>query len=634
MTRDNSPDQHPARLHDCNIAKVIAKPSFALLSSSELEISTLVTDQVKETKLDKPFIMSVATIDAPLTTTKPSDGYFDLGSYSRKISTKNPEAQLWFDRGFIWAYGFNIKEASICFEKVTELDPDCAMGWWGVGYTKGPYYNKAWRLFDPSELKEALAITYDTSRKALELADNATPVEQALIKALVARYPQKTPTDDYQPWNLAYVDAMEKAYSSFGDDIDVAVMYAESLMLLTPWALWDIHTGKPGRGARPYEAKEALDHAFTLPGAWEHPGLLHFYIHLMEMSRTPEIAVPAADRLRNLVPDSGHLSHMPSHLDVLIGDYRAAIAANAAAARADDMYTNKMGGKDMYTFYRAHNSHSLIYAALLCGKSNVALEHCNLMESFLPEDLLSIKSPAMADWLESFLGVRAHVLVRFGRWDDILALKIPEDQDLCCVTTATLHYAKGVAHSAIGNIAEAENEQKLFLAAQKRVPESRFDFPNKCVDILKVGEAMLAGEIEYRKGNIDLAFEHLRKSIELDDNLVYSEPWGWMQPTRHAYAALSLEQGLVEQAAQAYAEDLGFVAAIPRGHQHPNNVWALHGYRECLKLLGREAEANQLELPLQLAIQLADVPITSSCYCRRTSEQSKGAEQTKCGGSC
>ncbi|KAG9556487.1 TPR domain protein, partial [Aureobasidium melanogenum] len=576
--------------------------------------------------------MPAVSINAPAHA-KPTDGYFNLGTYSRKISTKNPEAQLWFDRGLIWAYGFNIKEASICFEKVTRLDPECAMGYWGIAYTKGPYYNKAWRLFDPRELKEALVITHETSRKALELSHNATPVEKALIKALVARYPQKTPTDDYQPWNVAYVNAMEEVYRSYKDDLDVACLYAESLMVLTPWALWNIHTGEPARGARPYEAKEALDHAFTLPGAWEHPALLHFYIHLMEMSKTPECAVQAADSLRGLVPDSGHLEHMPSHLYVLIGDYRAGIAANASAVRADDAYVAKMEGNEMYTFYRAHNSHSLIYAALLSGKSEVALQNCTLMENYLPEELLAIESPNMADWLESFLGVRAHLLVRFGRWEEIISLEMPKNKKLYCVTTATLHYAKGVAYSALGNIAEAEKEQESFLAAQKLVPESRFDFPNKCTDILKVGEAMLAGEIEYRKGNIDLAFEHLRESIKRDDNLVYSEPWGWMQPTRHAYAALSLEQGLVEQAAQAYAEDLGFVTDIPRGHQHPNNVWALVGYRECLKLLGREAEYNQLEQPYQLAIQMADIPVTSSCYCRGMSEQIE-SKKTKCNGSC
>ncbi|THV80347.1 hypothetical protein D6D27_08780, partial [Aureobasidium pullulans] len=564
---------------------------------------------------------------------KPTDGYFNLGTYSRKISTKNSEAQLWFDRGLIWAYGFNIKEASICFEKVIRLDPGCAMGYWGLAYTKGPYYNKAWRLFDPKELKEALVVTYETSRKALELADNATPVEQALIKAIVARYPQKTPTEDYQPWNVAYVDAMEEVYKTYRDDLDVACLYAESLMVLTPWALWNIHTGKPARGARPYEAKEALDHAFTLPGAWEHPALLHFYVHLMEMSTTPEVALQAADSLRGLVPDSGHLEHMPSHSYVLIGDYRAGIAANASAVRADDAYVAKMEGNEMYTFYRAHNSHSLIYAALLSGKSEIALQNCTLMENYLPEELLAIESPNMADWLESFLAVRAHLLVRFGRWEEIFALEMPKNQKLYCVTTATLHYAKGVAHSALGNVVEAEKEQELFLAAQKRVPESRFDFPNKCTDILKVGEAMLAGEIEYRKGNIDLAFEHLRESIKRDDNLVYSEPWGWMQPTRHAYAALSLEQGLVEQAAQAYAEDLGYVAGIPRGHQHPNNVWALVGYRECLKLLGRHDEYDQLELPFQLATKMADIPVTSSCYCRRMSEQTE-SKKAKRNGSC
>lgn len=547
------------------------------------------------------------------------DGYFNLGKYHRPITTKSSDAQRWFNRGLIWAYGFNNNEAAECFEKVILADPDCAMGYWGLAYTRGPYYNKAWRLFDPNELKVALNETYAASRQALERLHGASPVEQALIRAISQRYPQPEPTDEqgYSVWNNAYADAMKSVYERFGNDIDVAVLYTDALMNLTPWAMWDPYSGKPGANARTLDAMAALEHAFTLEGADEHPGLLHLHIHLVEMSRIPEMAVSSADKLRHLVPDGGHLSHMPSHIDVLIGDYRSAVSANAASVIADNKLFEKIGRMNLYTFYHAHNHHSLIYAAMLSGQSKVALDHCTLMEKALPEELLAIQSPPMADWLEAFVSVRAHVLIRFGLWDEILDLKFPENKTLYCVTTTTLHYARGVAFAATGRVAEAETEQKLFAEAFASVPPSRYDYPNQCIDTLKVGEAMLAGELEYRRGNFDLAFGHLRESIQLDDDLKYSEPWGWMQPTRHAYAALSLEQGHVEEAAKAYAEDLGLLNTLPRGHQHPNNVWALHGYHECLTRLGRTDEARMLELPLKLAVNLADVEVRSSCYCRK-----------------
>ncbi|KAJ4863223.1 hypothetical protein T069G_04177 [Trichoderma breve] len=529
------------------------------------------------------------TMDKQLLTLE-DDGYFNLGTYHRPITTKSPNAQRWFNRGLIWAYGFNTQEASNCFEKVITADPDCAMGYWGLAYTRGPYYNKAWRLFDPKDLNMALEATYSASRQALNLIRNASPVEQALIHAIVARYPQSTPTDDYSVWNRAYADAMETAYKQFSDDLDIVVLYADALMNLTPWAMWDPYSGKPGPKARTLDACAAVSRALTQKGADEHPGLLHLHIHLMEMSRTPEAAVPSADLLRGLVPDSGHLNHMPSHIDVLIGDYRSAVAANTAAVKADAKFVERIGGMNMYTFYRAHDYHSLIYAAMMY-------------------------------WLEAFCAVRPHVLIRFGRWDDIINLTLPTNQSLYCVTTATIHYAKGVAYAATGNVTEALKQQTFFTEALSRVPSSRMDYPNKCVDILKVAEAMLAGEIEYRRGNYEVAFKHLRRSIHLDDRLPYSEPWGWMQPARHAYAALLLEQGRVEEAATAYAEDLGLDESLPRGHQHPNNIWALRGYHECLTLLGRTAEAKLLELPLKLATCLADVPVQSSCFCRTNTQK-------------
>lgn len=540
--------------------------------------------------------------------------YFDLGTFTRPVSTKNPEAQRWFDRGLVWHYGFNQKESAICFEKCIKADPDCVMGYWGLAHARGPNYNGSWGMFDPQELKATLQTTYMVSRQGLEHLRNATPVERALIKAVAKRYPQPVPAGDFTPWNIAYMEAMAEVFKEFGDDLDVAALYAESLMNLTPWALWDPYSGKPGPGSQALLAQSTLEHAFRLPHSDEHPGLLHFHIHLMEMSPVPEVAMPSAEKLRHLVPGSGHLAHMPSHLDVLVGDYRNAITANTAAIIADNHYLDQIGSRTFYSGYRMHNYHSLIYAAMLSGQSQIALENCHKMEASVPEDYVA----TMPDFLEAFYAVRAHVLVRFGRWDEIIALPLPRDASLYCVTTATLHYAKGVAFAAMGKVPQAEQEQRLFASAQQKVPDSRMDFPNKSVNVLKVAEAMLAGELEYRKGNYDVAFAHLRRSIEFDDNLVYSEPWGWMMPTRHAYAALLMERGHFETALQAYAEDLGFVNTIPRGHQHPNNIWALHGYQECLKSLGRHSESAIFDLPLQLATSLADVKIRSSCFCRKT----------------
>ena len=342
------------------------------------------------------------------------------------------------------------------------------------------------------------------------------------------------------------------------------------------------------------------------------------YIHLMEMSTTPEVALVAADHLRSLVPDAGHLVHMPSHLDILVGDYRRAIASNADACLADEKYLAEHGGDNFYSFYRMHNYHSLIYAAMFAGQFNVAMEAVKRMEASLPASLLSIDSPPMADWLENFSSVRVHVLVRFGRWKELIALRMPADRELYCVTIAMTHYGRGIAYAATGDVSKADEERAALCEAVKRIPASRIcgDFPNRSNVVLKVGEAMLEGEIEYRKGNYNTAFGHLEEAMKRDDALTYAEPWPWMQPTRHAYAALLLEQGRVDEAAAAYRADLGFDDTLPRARQHPNNVWALHGYHECLVRLGRKGEAGMVRQSLRVALAVADVGVQASCYCR------------------
>jgi tetratricopeptide (TPR) repeat protein len=271
---------------------------------------------------------------------------------------------------------------------------------------------------------------------------------------------------------------------------------------------------------------------------------------------------------------------------------------------------------NFYTLYRSHDYHFAVYGAMFQGRSQVALEMADRLAASIPEDLLRVRVPPMADWLEGFLAMRVHVLVRFGRWQQILDLPLPADPDLYCVSTAMTHYARGVAFSATGEVDAAERERTAFRAACGRVPESRTLFNNTCRDILAVAAAMLDGELEYRRGRYDEAYAHLRRSIDLDDSLPYDEPWGWMQPTRHAYGALLLEQGHVEEAAAVYRADLGLDDTLPRALQHPDNVWSLHGYHECLVQLGRTAEAAQVAPRLAAAVAEADVPVTASCFCR------------------
>ena len=549
------------------------------------------------------------------------DDYYDLGTYSRAVTTGSPQAQRWFDRGLLWSYGYNHDEAIRCFRKAIEHDRDCAMAYWGIAYASGPNYNKRWDAFIEQELKEAVAQARLATQAALVHIDRASPVEQGLIRALEQRYQanQVTSLEQLFSWNDAYAASMRDVYRSFADDPDVAALFAEALIDRTPWLLWDLRTGQPAAGADTLEAVAVLEQALQRMerhGAAPHPGVLHMYVHTMEMSPHPERALRAADVLRDLVPDAGHLRHMPSHIDVLCGDYRGAMITNSRAIQADSKYLEQEGPLNFYTLYRCHNYHFKLYSAMFLGQYQPALEAADQLQATIREELLRVEQPPMADWLEGFVSMKVHVQIRFGKWQDILATPLPHDQALYCVTTAMLHYARGVAHAACGHVAAAETEQQLFLDALTRVPATRYIFNNTCIDILTVAGAMLSGEIEYRKGNYDSAFTHLRQARSLDDNLPYDEPWGWMQPVRHALGALLLEQGRVEEALQAYRADLGLDNTLSRASWHLDNVWSLHGYVECLKQLGRDDEAAAVQTRLDLAMARADVPITASCFCR------------------
>ncbi|MEX5576395.1 hypothetical protein [Pseudophaeobacter sp. A-200-2] len=543
------------------------------------------------------------------------DFYYDLGTYSCPVTTGSAKAQLWFDRGLIWTYGYNHQEAATCFRRALSEDPGCAMAHWGLAYASGPNYNMPWELHDPATRAEVLATAYDATQSALAHAEGCTPAERALIAALTARYPQRTPADDMHAWDHDFADSMRAAFAKVPDNLDLRCVYVESLLNLTPWNMWDLKTGLPAEGAATTEAQQVLEDAFdSLPGAMTHPGLLHLYVHLMEMSPTPEKALKAGDVLRDLVPDAGHLVHMPTHIDVLCGNYQDVVYWNQKAIEADLKYYEREGAYNIYTGYRQHDYHFVIYGALFLGQIEPALRANQGLWDTTPIEMLRIESPPMADYFESYMAMHPHILIRFGRWDEAIALELPEDQELFRTLTATTHYARALGYAATGRVAEAEAEEALFIAAKDRVPETRLMHNNRVVDLLEIAREMLRGEIEYRKGNFDIAYGHLRRSVDLDDNLPYDEPWGWMQPTRHALGALLLEQGHVTEAEAVYRADLGLDGTLSRASIHPDNVWSLKGLHDCLAAREETVEIHHIRQKLDLAQARSD-GIMASCGC-------------------
>ena len=360
------------------------------------------------------------------------------------------------------------------------------------------------------------------------------------------------------------------------------------------------------------------------PGGSEHPAPCHLYIHLLEMSPFPELALPAADRLRGMVPHASHMLHMPTHIDTAVGDYRRGIKSNQEAILADDIYFARETGTVFYVVYRVHYVCAKLYSTMMSGRFADAISAAKKLEQIIDPKILAVRSPPMADYIETFAGSRAHVLVRFGRWEDILTIELPTDPNTCSVTTAIVHYARGLAFSALGRVADAEAAQKKFEIARAAVPVSRFNsIPCKQVDVLGVSSAMLAGEIEHRKGNVEKAFSSLREAIKREDALAYSDPPPWMQPDRHALGALLLEQSRVE-AEILFKEDLGFAEGYPRRKAKLNNVWGLHGLYECFMRQGKTGEAAFVRAAKEIAEASADVPLRASCFCR-LSVTGKGA---------
>ena len=527
----------------------------------------------------------------------PTDDYYDLGGFHYSTSTKWKESQTWFDRGLALCIAFNHEEAVRCFEKAIQIDPRMPMAYWGLAYAWGPNINNL--EIEPHQIAEANLAT----RLAKLHATSATPVERDLIDAFTLRYATPVP-DDRAPLNQAYADAMREVYRKHPNDSLVTALFAESLMILRPWQHWS-PDGKPAE-----ETPEILSVLESgLAKFPNHPALCHLYIHAMEASPNPGKALPAANRLRNAMPGAGHLVHMPSHIDVLLGDYENVIKANQQAIAVDQEFLEREGAMNFYTFYRIHNYHFLVYGAMFDGQSQLALQAANDLVKQVPEELLK----SQTDFLDAFMPTRLHVLVRFGLWEQILAE--PEPADYLPMSRSIRHYARAIAYAATGRVAQAEQEQARFLQTKQTVPETSVLFQNTSLDILNVAEAMIAGEIAYRKQEYDAAFTHLREAVRRDDALNYDEPWAWMQPARHALGALLLEQDRTKEAERVFRADL---------KRHPKNPWALNGLEECLRRRSADQAADSVHQAFLEATKRADVKIDRSCFCRTVRREPSG----------
>ena len=513
----------------------------------------------------------------------------DLAVYHRPIKTSSKEAQRWFDQGLVLYYGFNHDAAIACFKKVAELDPKCAMAWWGQAISAGPNIN------NPHMDEAAAKNAYDAAQMAKSLSHNSSPVEHALIDAVAMRYTWPV-QEDRKALDVAYSDAMRNVWKKYPKDKDVGALFADAMMNLRPWDLWS-----PDGQPRPEEPEIQATIETVLKMDPKHIMANHEYIHTMEASPTPEKALPSANVLRTRVPGAGHLVHMPAHIDMRLGHYNDAILANQKGVEIDKTWAAQGG---FYTFYRAHNFHFLSWAAMFDGRKKLAVDNIKDFEQQIPVDL----ARAFPDFIDAYMGSPVEVYIRFGMWNDILALpKPPADLQ---AWTAFWRYGRTVAYASLDSLDAATKEFGAFKTACAAVPETRILGNNPAITVLDVGLAMAEGELEYRRGNYDHAFELLRDAVKKDLALHYDEPWGWMMPASHALGALLLDQGKGADAEAVYRADL---------KRYPMNGWALNGLAESLRAQGKDKEASAVDAQFAKAWARADVQIKSSCYCRKGS---------------
>jgi tetratricopeptide (TPR) repeat protein len=536
------------------------------------------------------FAFAFADAAAAAAPAAPMPLFDGLGSHTLPVTTKSPEAQKYFDQGLRLYFGFNHGAAIRSFERAAELDPACAMAHWGVALAHGPHINFA--MVPPPAAEAAWAAL----QRAQEHAPQATPLERDLIAALAARYANPQP-EDRGPLDLAYADAMRKVWQAHPDNADAGALFAEAMMDLRPWDQWT-----PAGVAQPgtEEILATLDAVLKLD--LQHPFANHLYIHAVEASPQPERALGAADRLLVLQPDLAHNVHMPSHIYIRCGRWFDAITSNQQATAAALRMRARTGPpQGMIVFYNAHNRHMLAYAAMMTGQGELALREIQTMVDEFPAELVQEE----ALFADGYVAMPYEVLLRFGRWDEVLAR--PEAPEYLPFTRAFRHAARAVAFAAKGDVPAAEAEQELFLTKLKLVPAEALMGNNTLVAVGEVARHLVAGEILARAGKIDEGVAALRRAVELEDGLRYDEPPPWILPTRHVLGATLMQAKRFAEAEQVYRDDLARL---------PNDAWALFGLAEALRYRHRLAEAKEVDEQFKIMWAKADIPLHSSCLCQ------------------
>ena len=514
--------------------------------------------------------------------------YEGFGNYERKISTDSEAAQQWFNQGMQLMYGFNHDEAIRSFERAAAADPLSPMPWWGIAYCNGMNIN------DPEMTEERSRIAWEAAHEALARIEAASAVEAALVQAVAQRYAWPAP-EDRGELEQKYADAMEAVYEEFPGDPDVAALFAEALMDLQPWDYWN-DAGEPV--GRTEEFVGIIERALETHPL--HPGANHFFIHAIEASSEPDRAVEAADRLTEIVPGSGHLVHMPSHIYIRVGRYADAAESNINAIEVDRAYLAKAPTPGIYAAYYGHNLHFLAFAAMMSGNYEQAIQAARDLEAEMPETALR----EFAGLIEGIMAANFHVMIRFGKWEQIL--EEPEYPEWRLVSRAVRLYARSIANSALGRTEEARVELEAFEEAMAEVPEEWWIFNNRVSDVLPIARAMINGELLFREGRREEAYAVLREGVAAEDALVYDEPPGWMLPVRHALGALLMADKRYAEAEAIYREDL---------RRNRDNGWSLTGLQLALQKQERKSEADELTTRLAMAFNDADTRPSSSCYC-------------------
>ncbi|MEQ1894687.1 MAG: tetratricopeptide repeat protein [Planctomycetota bacterium] len=512
----------------------------------------------------------------------------ELGDHQRAVSTRSEEAQRWFDRGLVLTFAFNHDEAVRCYEQALAADPKLAMAWWGISYARGPHINNSALPDEPA--KQA----WDALAKAQELAGGASERERALIETLATRYAWPNPTDR-RALDVAYADAMRKVWQRYPDDADLGALFAEALMDLSPWNQWT-REGAPQPGTE--EVVATLARVLELDP--RHPLAHHLTIHAWEASQTPERAIASADALMELVPGAGHLVHMPAHTYARVGRWHDSARANAAGAAADEAYAARHKEQGFYRLYMAHNHHFLAWDGMMSGREELALAAAHKLVASMPVEFLQ----ANAAYMDHFQATVHEVLVRFGRWDELLAL--PEPPDYLPQTRAYHHFTRGLALAALGRTREARDERGRLEALRAQIPEGAVWGLNPPAKIFAVAGHVLDGELAAAEGRDDEAIAALRAAITIEDELAYDEPADWMIPARHTLGAVLLRAREFAEAERCYREDLV---------RNPENGWALWGLARALEKQGKTAEARAVEQRFERIWSLADLELATSCLC-------------------